>query len=817
MGGTSIDSHEMARRGLPGMTGQRPREIGRRRLLEKAGLLGWGLAALGAGFPRSTPARAASEPPTPLRVGVVVPTMTGSMPLGVLSWEIAGESARLGAILAAEDADARGAPVEVLIASAPDAQAVLRAAERLLAINGVAALIGGLGEGQALALGRVAEAHGVVFLNIGSPDDALRQEARSAHTFHVEASASMYLDALAIGFAGTAAHRWFVVHEESASGEALYRRAREVLLERCPGMAEVGRVGVEPGKLEFAAEYEAIRRAGPDIVLLLLEPLAQLSFLGQVDPAGPEVRVTGFPGPVVQTRAFLSAVRQANPRVSWYHAALWEPTLNAGGAAGLSERFGARWGEPMDAPAWAAHAAVTILLEAVSATGTADAATLIRHLEDPRTTHELHKGVPLSFRASDHQLRQPLYLVQLDPEAQPGFQLSRRLGLARPVRQIPEIPPGADPGRALDGLGSPQGGGVPSGAAGCHWEGVGTVPLGRWVRTLRIATAAVTMAVALLADAALPGDAAAPGELGTVRVGLQAGGTLSWVTYVIERMGLDESRGIRVQATSYATKQATEIALRAGEVDVVVDDFIGVVAMRSHGIPVRAIHPFSLATGGVVVRSDCPIRDVAGLQGQRIAVASLDDKSWLILRALSVARHGVDLQRAAQVQAAAPPLMTQLLMRGDLDAAIPYWHIVARLVEAGQFRELVSVSAMLGELGLPADLPILVIVARDRFVEEDPDRARAFLEAVRDAWSRLASDPSLWDGILDEGLYQLDDRSLLASVRDRFVAGIPRGWDDETVRGLVELAESLVEVAGAEVVGVEAVDPGAFTTALAAR
>ena len=325
-----------------------------------------------------------------------------------------------------------------------------------------------------------------------------------------------------------------------------------------------------------------------------------------------------------------------------------------------------------------------------------------------------------------------------------------------------------------------------------------------------------TMAVTLTA-VALAGKAAAAAEPPTVRVGLQAGGTLSWVTYVIQRLGLDAARGIRVQSTSYATKQATEIALRAGEVDVVVDDFVGVTAMRRQGIPVRAIYPFSLATGGVVVRSDSPIRQVSDLRGKRIAVASLDDKSWLILRALSVARHGFDLQRVAEVQAAAPPLMTQLLVRGDLDAAIPYWHFVARLVGTGRFRELISVPEMLAQLGLPTDLPILVIVARDGFVERNPAAAQAFLAAVEDAWSRLESDLALWDGILETGLYQLDDRSLLASVRKRFADGIPRGWDDKTVRGLIELTDSLVKVAGARVVGVESVDADAFTTALAAR
>lgn len=325
----------------------------------------------------------------------------------------------------------------------------------------------------------------------------------------------------------------------------------------------------------------------------------------------------------------------------------------------------------------------------------------------------------------------------------------------------------------------------------------------------------VMVALSMMLAAGLGPSARAQQATPVVRVGLQAGGTLSWVTFVIQRLGLDQARGIRVETTTYATKEATELALRAGETDIVVDDFAGVTTMRAHGIRVRAIYPFSLATGGVVVPVDSLIHTVADLRGKRIAVASLDDKSWLILRALSVARYGVDLQRAAEVQAAAPPLMVGLLARGDLDAAIPYWHFVARLVGTGRYRELISVAQMLGELNLPTDLPLLVIVARDGFVEQNPGGARAFLDAVREAWNRLSTDPTLWDAILAANLYRLDDRSLLASVRQRFIDGIPRGWDESTIRGLVSLVDSLVRVAGSELVGVPRLDPDAFTTALA--
>lgn len=64
--------------------------------------------------------------------------------------------------------------------------------------------------------------------------------------------------------------------------------------------------------------------------------------------------------------------------------------------------------------------------------------------------------------------------------------------------------------------------------------------------------------------------------------------------------------GLKVEAKTYATKQAAEVALRAKEVHVVVDDFIGVVLARQTGLPVRAVYPFSRLTGGWWLRRKAP-------------------------------------------------------------------------------------------------------------------------------------------------------------------------------------------------------------------
>ena len=313
----------------------------------------------------------------------------------------------------------------------------------------------------------------------------------------------------------------------------------------------------------------------------------------------------------------------------------------------------------------------------------------------------------------------------------------------------------------------------------------------------------------LLATGAAAAQSGECDETFTIRPGMQATGTFSWVVHAMDYFGIAEEYCLELEPTTYASKQAAELALRAGQADVVVDDIIGAVTLRSNGVPVKAVYPYSKATGGVVVPVDSDIDSIADLEGKTIAASSLDDKSLLILRALTSSEYGFDPQVDGQTLQAAPWLMSGLLDGGEIDAGIPYWHFVARMTATGEFRDLMMVTEMLEQLGLRSDLPILVVVARDGVEDEAVSR---FIAAMNATTSRMQEDDGIWQSILDNELYSLPDPSQFPEVRERWEAGLPEEWNQEMIDGLVELVDRLVAVAGPELVGVESIDPEAFTT-----
>jgi len=394
----------------------------------------------------------------PARVGYVGPVRSGASSVPAAVYDIVGEAARNGAMLAWDDVEAwarsTGAHVELFQASAPSPEAARRAAERLILVEGVQILIGGLGAGQAATLADVAERHDVLFVNIGSSDLALRSTC-NPRVFHVEASAAMYLDAMVARSAAAGDRRWFFVHLDDEEGWARAERMRSAVDRHGLGGSLVGTAAVPENHPLYRDQLVAAREAGADALVLALGAVDQIAFLAQQSSLDATLPVIPYPDPLTQAREYMAAaVRLAGDTAIVERVALWEATLQEDGADDLNERFASRYANPMDPYGWAAYAAVVIAYQAHLETGSTDAATLAAHLRAPGTTFALHKGVPLSFRSWDAQLRQPLYGVALDPDAPWNMNVSSRIAVGYLLDRVPlGAVDGVDPVGWLDALG----------------------------------------------------------------------------------------------------------------------------------------------------------------------------------------------------------------------------------------------------------------------------------------------------------------------------------------------------------------------------
>src|SRR5215469_8785345 len=68
-----------------------------------------------------------------------------------------------------------------------------------------------------------------------------------------------------------------------------------------------------------------------------------------------------------------------------------------------------------------------------------------------------------------------------------------------------------------------------------------------------------------------------------IRIGVLRYGTVSWEIDVLRHHALDEAAHITVIVMELATAQAAQIALQAGQVDIIVVDWFWVARQRSAG------------------------------------------------------------------------------------------------------------------------------------------------------------------------------------------------------------------------------------------
>lgn len=297
----------------------------------------------------------------------------------------------------------------------------------------------------------------------------------------------------------------------------------------------------------------------------------------------------------------------------------------------------------------------------------------------------------------------------------------------------------------------------------------------------------------------------------TIRIAVQKTGTFAWELAVIRSHGLDRQAGLSLEVAELASPEAGKIALRAGNTDIILSDWLWVSRERSLGARLT-FYPYSSALGAVMVPSNSKLERLADLKGRRLAVAGGPlDKSWLLLQA-RMKQEGIDLKSEATIVYGAPPLLAAKALDGETDAILEYWNFAAML-EAKGFRRLAGIEDILPQLGARGRIVMVGYVFDQSWATARRDVIARFIAMTRQAKEILARSDAEWDRIAP--LTGTADPAILRAYRDRYREGIPRrpvGDEEADARALYRV---LTEAGGRELVGpAQELDPGTFYRAL---
>jgi ABC transporter substrate binding protein (PQQ-dependent alcohol dehydrogenase system) len=266
-------------------------------------------------------------------------------------------------------------------ASPADARAAAQKAEK----DGAAVVLTDL---PAEWTSAVAEAVKLPVLNVGEAADALRADSCRANLWHLLPSERMRADALA---------QWLVARKWQQvlvlAGSSPQDSARAAVAQAAIKRYGLKPVAVKPFKM--SADPRERDLANP----LLLTGGATYDVIWVIDSNGEFARTlpyrTALPRPVVGDGGL---------------AALgWHPQFERFGAPQVSRRFTRAAKRPMTAQDWAAWMAGKALVQLAVAQPKGPAAAWAKAL--PALELDGSKGVAMSFRAWDGQLRQPMLLT----------------------------------------------------------------------------------------------------------------------------------------------------------------------------------------------------------------------------------------------------------------------------------------------------------------------------------------------------------------------------------------------------------------------
>lgn len=299
---------------------------------------------------------------------------------------------------------------------------------------------------------------------------------------------------------------------------------------------------------------------------------------------------------------------------------------------------------------------------------------------------------------------------------------------------------------------------------------------------------------------------------GKARIGALKFGTVSWELDVLKHHRFDAANGFDLEVVHFAGEDATNVAMLAGEIDIIVSDWLWVSRQRTEGGDVTLI-PYSTAVGAIMVKQDSPIKSVTDLKARKIGVTGGPlDKSWLLIQALTKRDHGFDLVAENEIVFGAPPLISEKAMQGELDAVLNFWHFCARL-EANGFRRVIGANDAARALGAAGDVSALGYVFHDKWAAENHETALGFVKASAAVKDMLAKSDEEWLRLAP--LMKAEGKELEV-LRDRYREGIPKRAIAEEQADAAKLYRILAEIGGEKLVGsATEMAPGTFWPDLA--
>jgi branched-chain amino acid transport system substrate-binding protein len=337
---------------------------------------------------------------TPIKIGHLVPLTGFLSPMG----DYASKAGKL----AIEEINAAGGvlgrQLETIVDDETNPGVGVQKATKMIQQDKVDFLLGTVSSAVALAIMDVAERYQKIFINTGSNSDEIRGGKCNYYTFCTEASNTQYVKAIGRYLVKNKNYKTFyILTSDYAFGHDLTRVTRRLLGEL--GGKEVGHDLVPTGTADYSSFILKIRNAKPEVVFVNVAGADQTTFLKQYSEFGLKIDVAGG---VTDTVLMWNAGKETAQGV-W--TLIWWGDLDNPWTKNFTSKYRQKYGIPPENQAWGDYTSINALAQAIKLAGSTDTKKVIEAME--KIKFDGGKGRELYYRTYDHQLIQPMYVVDI--------------------------------------------------------------------------------------------------------------------------------------------------------------------------------------------------------------------------------------------------------------------------------------------------------------------------------------------------------------------------------------------------------------------
>ena len=253
--------------------------------------------------------------------------------------------------------------------------------------------------------------------------------------------------------------------------------------------------------------------------------------------------------------------------------------------------------------------------------------------------------------------------------------------------------------------------------------------------------------------------------------------------YLGVQEGIFEEHGLELELTLAQGGAAIIPAIQSGDFDFGFSNITSLVIAKSQGLPLQLVAPGPQTTGeagddfaSLLVPEDSDVESIADLEGQRVAVNTLNNINDTVLKE-GMNQAGGDRDAMDLVEVAFPEMVGQM-ESGNVDAIMAV-EPFATLGKNGGAREIFSPYAEPIE-----DLMIAGYFTNTDKIENEPEVVESFITAMKESQQFAEDNPDAAKEILSE--YTEIEAEVIEQLN---MPRFPQEINRESTERIIELSE----------------------------